>query len=129
MSRSCRYSTTRVVRYLAAEAAGAAVGVLTAALLGARPALGFDAATFVVSALLIEFGVLARPAAAASVPSALRQLASGVRVVFGDRALRILLMLGWLAAFYGYRRESRRPTPPGSVPGRSRPACCGSHGA
>ena len=87
--------------FLAMVVAGAAVGGLTVALLGARPALGFDAATFVVSALLIKFGVLARPAAAASVPSALRQLAGGVRVVFGDRALRILLMLGWLAAFYG----------------------------
>ena len=79
--------------------AGAAVGGLTVALLGARPALGFDAATFVVSALLIKFGVLARPAAATPVPSALLHLSGGVRVVFGDRALRILLMLGWLAAF------------------------------
>jgi predicted MFS family arabinose efflux permease len=79
--------------------AGAAVGGLTVALLGARPALGFDAATFVVSALLIKFGVLARPAATPA-PSALRQLGGGVRAVFGDRALRILLMLGWLAAFY-----------------------------
>jgi predicted MFS family arabinose efflux permease len=79
--------------------AGAAAGGLTVALLGARPALGFDAVTFVVSALLIKFGIRARPAAAASVPSALRQLGSGIRVVFGDRALRILLMLGWLAAF------------------------------
>jgi len=81
--------------------AGAAVGGLTVALLGARPALGFDAVTFVVSALLVKFGVRARPAAATSVPGALRQLGGGVRVVFGDRALRILLMFGWLAAFYG----------------------------
>ena len=80
--------------------AGAAAGGLTVALLGARPALGFDAATFVVSALLIKFCVLARPAAATSVPSALRQLGDGARAVFGDRALRVLLMLGWLAAFY-----------------------------
>jgi MFS family permease len=87
--------------FLAMVVAGAAVGGLTVALLGARPALGFDAATFVVSALLIKFGVRARPAAAASVPSTLRQLGDGVRVVFGDHALRILLMLGWLAAFYG----------------------------
>jgi len=86
--------------FLAMVVAGAAVGGLAVALLGARPALGFDAATFVVSALLIKFGVLARPAAA-SVPGALRQLGGGVRVVFGDRALRILLMLGWLAVFYG----------------------------
>jgi hypothetical protein len=80
--------------------AGAAIGGLTVALLGARPALGFDAATFVISALLIQFCIRARPAAATTVPNALRQLAGGVRVVFGDRALRILLMLGWLAAFY-----------------------------
>jgi hypothetical protein len=80
--------------------AGAAVGGLTVALLGARPALGFDAVTFVVSALLIKFCIRARPAVATSVPNALRQLGSGVRVVFGDRALRILLMFGWLAAFY-----------------------------
>jgi predicted MFS family arabinose efflux permease len=98
-------STFRVV-----EVAGAAAGGLTVALLGARPALGADAATFVVSALLIRFGTAARPAAAAAAaaaagkpspsPGALRQLAAGVRVVFGDRALRTLVMLGWLAAFY-----------------------------
>ena len=87
--------------FLAMVVAGAAAGGLTVAVLGARPALGFDAATFVVSALLIKFGVRARTAAATSVPSGLRQLGVGVRVVFGDRALRILLMLGWLAAFYG----------------------------
>ena len=78
--------------FLTMVVAGAAVGGLTVALLGARPALGFDAATFVVSALLIKFGVLARPAAATSVPNALRQLGGEVRVVFGDRALRILLI-------------------------------------
>ena len=88
-------STFRVV-----IVAGAAVGGLTVALLGARPALGFNAATFVLSALVIQLGVHARPAAAKSGPNALRQLSGGVRVVLGDRALRILLMLGWLAAFY-----------------------------
>jgi hypothetical protein len=93
-------STFRVV-----TVAGAAVGGLTVALFGARPALAVDAATFAVSALLIRFGTAARPAAAAaaaakSSPGALRQLGAGVRVVFGDRTLRTLLMLGWLAAFY-----------------------------
>jgi MFS family permease len=91
-------STFRVV-----IVAGAAAGGITVALLGARPALAFDAATFVVSALLIRFGTGARPAAAAaakSSPGALRQLGAGVRVVFGDSALRTLVMLGWLAAFY-----------------------------
>jgi Na+/melibiose symporter-like transporter len=68
---------------------------------GARPALGIDVVTFVASAVLIRFGVRARPAAASeSGPSPLLQLGAGVRIVFGDPALRTLLMLGWLAAFY-----------------------------
>jgi MFS family permease len=57
--------------------AGAAVGGLTVALLGARPALGFDAATFVVSALLIKFCILARPAAARRPPTRYVSLATG----------------------------------------------------
>jgi MFS family permease len=81
--------------------AGAAAGGLVVALAGARPALGIDVATFVFSAALIRFGVRARPAAAPeSGPSPLLQLGAGVRVVFGDPALRTLLMLGWLVAFY-----------------------------
>jgi len=81
--------------------AGAAAGGLVVAFAGARPALAIDVATFVLSAALIQFGVRARPAAAsASGPSPLLQLGAGVRVVFGDPALRTLLMLGWLAAFY-----------------------------
>jgi MFS family permease len=81
--------------------AGAAAGGLVVALAGARPALGVDVATFAASAALIQFGVRARPAAApASGPSALLQLGAGVRVVFGDAALRTLLMLGWLDALY-----------------------------
>ena len=108
--------------FLAIVVAGAAAGGLTVAVLGARPALGFDAATFVLSALLIKFGIRARPAAATSVPSALRQLAGGVRVVFGDRALRILLMLGWLAAFYGIPEGIAAPYA-ARLGGGPRPAC------
>jgi predicted MFS family arabinose efflux permease len=89
-------STFRVV-----IVAGAAIGGLIVALVGARPALAADAVTFVVSALIIKAGTRERPAAAPSGgPSALRQLGGGVRLVFGSRALRTLLLLGWLAAFY-----------------------------
>jgi len=96
MAAATLQSTFRVV-----VVAGAAIGGLTVAVLGARLALGVDVASFVASALIIRFGVHARPAAAAgSSPNALLQLGRGVRVVFGDRALRTLLMLGWLAAFY-----------------------------
>jgi len=79
---------------------GAAAGGLTVAFIGARAALAMDVATFGASALFIRLGTGARPAAAGSGPSALAQLAGGVRLVFGDRALRTLVMLGWLAACY-----------------------------
>ncbi len=90
-------STSRVV-----IVAGSAVGGLVVALFGARPALGADAATFIASALLVQFGVRARPAPASGDggPSPLGQLADGVRLVFGDPQLRMLIGLAWLAAFY-----------------------------
>jgi predicted MFS family arabinose efflux permease len=89
-------STSRVVIM-----AGSAAGGLIVALFGARLALGADAATFVASAVVIQFGVHARPAPAAEGgQKPLGQLADGVRLVFGDPALRTLMSLGWLAAFY-----------------------------
>jgi MFS family permease len=80
---------------------GSAAGGLIVALSGPRPALAADAATFIASALLIQFGVRARPAAASGddVPSPLGQLVEGIRLVFGDPSLRILMGFGWLAAF------------------------------
>jgi hypothetical protein len=89
-------STTRVV-----VVAGSALGGLIVALAGARPALGADAATFAASALLVRFGLRARPApAGGGTPNPLGQLAEGVRLVFGDPGLRTLVLFGWLAAFY-----------------------------
>jgi predicted MFS family arabinose efflux permease len=89
-------STTRVVVVV-----GSAAGGLLVALVGARPALGADAATFVASAVLIQFGLRARPASAPAEgrQNPVGQLAEGVRLVFGDPALRVLIGLGWLAAF------------------------------
>jgi predicted MFS family arabinose efflux permease len=92
-------STSRVV-----VVGGAAVGGLVVALFGASPALAADALTFVVSGLLVLFGTRARPAAAAGGAAGrenpLAQLAGGMRLVFGDPALRTLVCLAWLAAFY-----------------------------
>jgi predicted MFS family arabinose efflux permease len=90
-------STSRVV-----IVAGSAAGGLIVGLFGARLALGADAATFVASAVVIRFGVHARPAPASSEvgQKPLGQLAAGIRLVFGDPALRTLMSLGWLAAFY-----------------------------
>ena len=90
-------TTSRSVLVVGTAAAGFVV-----ALAGARPALGADAATFVASALIIRFGVRARlaPVPDGGGPSPFGQLAEGVRLVFGDPALRTLMALGWLAAFY-----------------------------
>ena len=89
--------------YLTAEVAGAAVGGATVTLLGVRPSLLIDSVTFVISGLLIGLGTRARPAVArpdASPGSPLRRAAAGLRLVFGDRALRTLVLLGWLVVFY-----------------------------
>jgi predicted MFS family arabinose efflux permease len=81
--------------------AGAAAGGVTVAFIGARFALGIDAVTFLASAILIQCGIHVRAAAAKpGGPSALARLGAGVRLVFGDKALRTLVMLGWLAALY-----------------------------
>ncbi|MBO0803265.1 MAG: MFS transporter [Nocardiopsaceae bacterium] len=80
---------------------GAAVGGLTVALVGARPALGIDAATFIASGVLVRAGLRARSAAAStSRPNGLSLLFAGIRLVFADKALRTLMLIGWLAAFY-----------------------------
>jgi len=82
---------------------GAALGGLVVALFGAWPALAADALTFVASGLLIAVGIGARPAAAAGGPGGpnpFRAIGAGFTLVFGDPALRTLMCLGWLAAFY-----------------------------
>jgi MFS family permease len=81
--------------------AGAAIGGLLVALVGARWALGIDAASFAVSGVILQAGLRARPAAEqAPGENALVELGRGFRLVFGDRALRTLMLFAWLAAFY-----------------------------
>jgi MFS family permease len=82
---------------------GFALGGVVVAVLGVRIALLADAATFAASAVLVRLWV--RPRSAAAQPAAgrrsqLAQMAAGVRLVFGDRRLRTLMLLGWLVAFY-----------------------------
>jgi MFS family permease len=89
--------------YLGAQVLGAAGGGLAVAFLGVRSALVIDAVTFAVSALLIGLGTRSRPAAAkpdAAATSPLGRMMGGLRLVFGDRALRTLLLFGWLVMFY-----------------------------
>jgi len=82
--------------------AGFVAGGVIVAQSGATAALVADAATFAVSAALVWAGVRARPAAAQAGNRRSRstEIAAGVRLVFGDRQLRSLMLLAWLAALY-----------------------------
>jgi len=96
-------ATVTQTTFLAAQVAGAVGGGVAVAVIGTRPALAIDSATFVLSGLLILFGIRARPAAARpdtvqSSPWA--RVREGFGLVFGDPALRTLLLFGWLVAFY-----------------------------
>jgi len=85
------------------EVAGAVGGGVAVAFLGVGPSLVIDSATFVLSGLLIGLGIRARPPAAApetARASSLARIRDGFHLVFGNQALRILLLIGWLAAFY-----------------------------
>ena len=88
---------------LAGQVVGAAAGGLAVAFIGVRASLIVDAVTFALSGLLIGLGTRARPAAAkpeAAGLSSLARMREGFRLVFGDQALRTLLLLGWLVIFY-----------------------------
>jgi MFS family permease len=80
---------------------GYAGGGVAVAAIGVRPALALDAATFAASAVLVRWGIRRRPAAArrgARHPGA--DIVAAARLVSTDRALRTLMLLGWLVAFY-----------------------------
>ncbi len=89
--------------FLAGQVVGAAGAGVAVAIIHVRPALAVDAGTFVLSGLLILLGTRARPAAAqpetARMPPWVR-MRDGFALVFGDQALRTLLLLGWLVVFY-----------------------------
>jgi len=88
---------------LGGQVIGAAGGGVAVAFIGVRPSLGIDAVTFALSGLLIAVGTRSRPAAArpdTAGPGPMARMAEGFRLVFGDQALRTLLLLGWLVAFY-----------------------------
>lgn len=89
--------------FLAGQVVGAAGGGVAVVLIRVQPALVVDVGTFVLSAAFIGLGTRRRPAAArpeAGPSSALAQAVAGFRLVFGNRALRTLLMFGWLVIFY-----------------------------
>ncbi|UQX88606.1 MFS transporter [Jatrophihabitans telluris] len=87
-----------------AQLLGFALGGVLIALLSARGGLLVDAATFLLSALLIRLGVRERPRALgsrrASAADYLDGLRAGAAVISRTRLLRVLLGLGWLAGLF-----------------------------
>jgi predicted MFS family arabinose efflux permease len=87
--------------YQAAQVAGFVAGGAVVGFFGARVALWVDAGTFLASAAIVSLGVRRRPAPASRVPPADREgLLATVRFVFGQRAVRVPMLLGWLSAAY-----------------------------
>ncbi len=79
---------------------GFVAGGVIVSVLHARPALLIDAGTFAVSALLLSTAVRSRPAAGRRHESRLAEMRAGLRLVFTSGRLRLLMLLGWLCAFY-----------------------------
>jgi len=88
----------------AAQVAGFAVGGLLVATLSPAAALALDAASFVVSALVVRLGVAERPvpdAAAAPAPVPWWVDArTGLRTVLGDDRRRLLVCAAWLVGCF-----------------------------
>jgi MFS family permease len=86
-----------------AQAVGFALGGALVGFFGVRTSLLADAATFVMSALIVGLWVHARAAARGGFHRkvvVVSDVTAGIRLVFGDPRLRTPMLLGWLAAFY-----------------------------
>jgi MFS family permease len=86
-----------------AQVLGFAAGGAVVAFFGIRASLLIDAATFALSALITRIWVRRRPAAEAvseDDSDARGGLWAGLRLVFTSPALRVPMLLGWVAAFY-----------------------------
>ena len=86
-----------------AQAVGFALGGALVGFFGVRTSLVADAATFVMSALIVRLWVHSRPAARGRPHRealSMSAVTAGIRLVFADGGLRTPMLLGWLAAFY-----------------------------
>lgn len=87
------------------QVVGFALGGIAVSVLSPSTALLIDAATFLFSAGLLAIRLRRRPSASnghsvGGLAGWRAQLTGGARLVFGDRRLRTLLILSWLAAYY-----------------------------
>ena len=86
-----------------AQVLGFAIGGAVVGFFGVRVSLLIDAATFAVSALITWLWVRSWPAVQAIAGRRSESpggMLAGLRLVFTSPALRIPMLLGWLAAFY-----------------------------
>jgi MFS family permease len=90
----------RTITMQSAQLLGFAGGGVIVGLVNPYLGLALDAVTFVGSAAFVRFGVRHRPAATspADRPSFATSLRAGLRLMFRDRTLRVLLTFGWLAS-------------------------------
>jgi MFS family permease len=96
-------SATGNITYQASQILGFVAGAAVVGVLRSNVTLGIDAASFGISALIVLTWVKARPSPrreGAVRPSLWSASAAGIRIVFGHRVLRTLLLFGWLAGFY-----------------------------
>ena len=97
-------SGLRLLTSQAAQLAGFALGGLVVAVVGVRPGLLINAATFLVSAVIIRCLVPAAepPGGDSEGPRWFRpgELRDTTRYVWADRRLRVLAALAWLATFH-----------------------------
>jgi MFS family permease len=91
--------------FLAAQVIGAAGGGIIVAFFHVKPSLAVDCLSFVLSALLIQFGTRKRPPAIAKDSAIAREspianIKAGFGLIFHNKALRTLIGFGWLVVFY-----------------------------
>jgi MFS family permease len=91
-----------ITTYQFAQVLGFAAGGAVVGFFGTRLSLVIDAATFAVSALIIQAWIRSRPVPAprSHESSRLAGVIGGARLVFASPALLMPMLFGWLAAFY-----------------------------
>ncbi len=90
----------RTITMQTAQVLGFAGGGVLISTINPYLALALDSVTFVLSSIIVRMGVHDRPAAAngPTRPSFRRSLSGAGSLIWRDRGLRILLLLGWLSA-------------------------------
>ncbi len=90
-----------------AQVVGNGVGGLLLLVLRPNGALALDAASFALSAALVQLGTRRRPAVALHVEtSLLRDSLSGVRAMLAHRGIRRLLLLSWMVPVFEVAPEA-----------------------